>query len=114
MGASSRRKGKNGELELAALLRSHGVPARRGRQFAGGPDSPDVIGLDGVHVEVKRCESLRLWPALEQARREAREGDLASVWHRSNGREWVVILSAEDFLAMYRALSAQTVTQRED
>ena len=98
MGASSRRKGKNGELEIAALLRSHGVPARRGRQFAGGPNSPDVIGLDGVHVEVKRCELLRLWPALEQARREAREGDLASVWHRSNGREWVVILSAEDFL----------------
>jgi Holliday junction resolvase len=103
MGAMSRRKGAAAEREVAQLLRDHGIPARRGVQYAGGPDSPDVVGLDGVHIEVKRTESLRLWSAMEQATAEKRDGDVASVWHRANGRPWVVILSAADFLAMYRA-----------
>jgi hypothetical protein len=103
MAMKSRRKGKTGELEVAQLLRAHGiVDARRGQQFSGEPGNPDVMGLVGIHIECKRCESLRLWPALEQARREALEGDLATVWHRSNGRPWVVILSAEDFLSLCR------------
>ena len=91
------------DLEVAELLRSHGFAARRGIQFAGGPDSPDVVGLPGVHVEVKRTESLRLYPALEQAMQDRREGDVASVWHRQNGRAWVVILPVEDFLSLYKA-----------
>lgn len=103
MGRMSRQKGKVGEREVAELLRSHGFPARRGVQFAGGPDSPDVVGLPGVHVEVKRTESLRLYPALEQAMQDRKPGDVASVWHRQNGRSWVVIMPADDFLSLYRA-----------
>ncbi|MCC8430114.1 hypothetical protein LJ725_14150 [Reyranella aquatilis] len=30
-------------------------------QYAGWPDSPDVAGLDGVHIKVKRAEMLRLY-----------------------------------------------------
>ena len=46
---NSKRKGKAGELEAAAELRRVlGVEARRGVQHAGGPDSPDVVGLPGV------------------------------------------------------------------
>jgi Holliday junction resolvase len=109
MGIKSRRKAKVGEREVAALLRSHGVPARRGQQFAGGPDSPDVIGLNGVHVEVKRCEALRLWDVLEQARREAKGGCVATVWHRCNGRPWVVILPANRALAAAAASAPPAV-----
>ena len=36
---NSRRKGKVGEREFAALLREHGFDARRGQQFSGSPDS---------------------------------------------------------------------------
>lgn len=103
MGRMSRNKGKVGEREVAELLRSHGFAARRGIQFAGGPDSPDVIGLPGAHIEVKRTESLRLYPALEQAMQDRKQGDLATVWHRQNGRSWVVILPVEDFLSLYKA-----------
>ena len=103
MGRMSRNKGKVGEREVAELLRSHGFAARRGIQFAGGPDSPDVVGLPGCHVEVKRTETLRLYPALEQAMQDRKAGDLATVWHRQNQRSWVVILPAEDFLSLYRA-----------
>ena len=49
MGKKSRDKGKAGERELASKLREYGYDARRGVQFHGGPDSPDVVGLPGIH-----------------------------------------------------------------
>ena len=103
MPINSRTKGKRGELEIAALLRGYGFDARRGVQYAGGHDSPDVIGLPGIHLEIKRTESLRLYPAVEQAMQDRKAGDLATVWHRQNGRSWVVILPVEDFLSLYKA-----------
>ena len=98
----SRDKGKVGEREVAELLRSHGFPARRGQQFRGGPGSPDVIGLDGFHIECKRTEKFSLYAALEQAMSEKRDGDIPVVWHRSNQRPWVVVLKAEDFLTLVK------------
>jgi Holliday junction resolvase len=102
MGKLSRNKGKVGEREVAQLLRDHGIPARRGVQFQGGPDSPDVIGLEGYHVEVKRTEAFRLYPALEQAMTERKAGDIPVVFHRANTRGWVVVLNASDFLALIK------------
>jgi Holliday junction resolvase len=101
MAGMSRNKGKRGEREVAEFLRTHGIPARRGQQFSGGPDSPDVThDLDGFHFEVKRAETFRLYKALEQAIDERRQGDIPVVWHRPNGRPWVVVLRAEDFLTL--------------
>lgn len=56
---NSRDKGKRGEREFASLLREHGFDARRGQQFAGGADSPDVVSdaLAWLHVEVKRVQN---------------------------------------------------------
>lgn len=104
MGRMSRQKGKVGEREVAELLRANGFPAaRRGVQYQGGPDSPDVVGIVGFHNEVKRTEAFRLYPALEQAKTERKDGDLPVVWHRANGRPWVVVMDALDFLALVRA-----------
>jgi hypothetical protein len=103
MPVNSRRKGAAGERELAAFLRAHGIAARRGQQFRGGADSPDVVcDLPGVHIETKRTEALRLWEAIDQATREADENCMPTVWHRCSRRPWVVILDAEDFLALHR------------
>lgn len=106
MSKKSRTKGKVGEREVAELMRSHGFPARRGVQYQGGPDSPDVVGLDGFHNEVKRTEAFRLYPALEQAKTDRKSGDIPVVWHRANGRPWVVVLDAEDFLTLVRVMRA--------
>jgi len=57
MSKMSREKGKRGEREFCELLREHGFDARRGQQFAGGPDSPDVVTDCPCHFEVKRTES---------------------------------------------------------
>ena len=74
MGKPSRDKGKRGEREIAGLLRDYGYDARRGVQYHGGADSPDVVGLPGVHIEVKRTETLSLYPAMEQAKHDAAQG----------------------------------------
>lgn len=93
MGRMSRQKGKRGEREAAAELGALlGCDARRGVQFQGGPDSPDVV-LKGVniHVEAKRVEALNLYAAIEQARDDA-SGKIPLVWHRRNGKPSVVIV----------------------
>ena len=98
---NSRRKGKGGALELAAILREHGYDAPRGQQYRGGGDSPDVTGLPGVHIECKRVERLDLDAAFEQATRDAAPGEVPAVFHRRNGKPWKVTVSLEDFLRLY-------------
>jgi Holliday junction resolvase len=106
MGKMSREKGKRGELEVAAILRRWGFDGHRGQQYHGGPDSPDVVGLPGVHIEVKRVESLRLWDALEQSTRDAdQSGEIPVVFHRKNGKPWVVICTAEGFMKLYTLIA---------
>lgn len=98
---NSRTKGKRGELELAKALRLYGYDARRGQQYNGGADSPDVIGLPGVHIEVKRVERLNLTEAYAQAFRDAAPGEISAVFHRKNREPWMVTVTLEDFLKLY-------------
>lgn len=107
----SRNKGKRGEREASKeLARLFHVEARRGQQFQGSPDSPDVVGLPGIHVEVKRVEAFRLYAALEQALADAGE-NIPLVLHRPNGREWVAVVRLEDLprlaVQLYLTLAAE-------
>lgn len=102
MGKTSRDKGKRGEREVAGLLRSYGYDARRGVQYHGGEDSPDVVGLKGMHIEVKRTETLRLYDALSQSKADAGD-DMPIVIHRRNNSEWIVIQPLSDWIDLYRA-----------
>ena len=95
---NSIRKGKAGELEAVALLKDYGFEARRGQQYAGGGDSPDVVhNIPGYHIEVKRTETLSIYKAMEQARRDG-GSKIPLVLHRRNGKEWLAILPAKDLL----------------
>ena len=93
----SKRKGARGEREAAGeLARLFGIEARRGQQFQGGPDSPDVVTeLEGVHFEVKRCESLSLYAALEQAIADAGD-NIPVVLHRRSRKPWLAIVRLDD------------------
>lgn len=68
-GSSSARKGANGERELAAVLREYGYNIERGGSMSFG-EIPDLTGLPGIHVEVKRRERLNVPEAMKQARRD--------------------------------------------
>lgn len=100
---NSNRKGKQGERELAKFLRDLGFDARRGQQYEGGSDSPDVVtDIPGVHLECKRQEKGNLYLWLDQAKRDAAEGKVPVVAHRKNAREWVAILPLEALLELFR------------
>lgn len=106
---NSREKGKRGERELALFLREHGYEARRGQQYSGANGDADVEGLEGVHIECKRVENLNIDKAMEQSVRDAYADSIKqgktltpTVFHRKNGKKWLVTLSAEDFLKIYK------------
>lgn len=98
---NSRAKGCRGEREVAELLRSYGYEARRGQQFSGSPDSPDVVSsLEGFHIEVKRVEQFNVYKALEQANEDKGEDEKAIVFHKKNNKGWVICMDANDFLQL--------------
>lgn len=101
MSINSRNKGAAAERELAKFLRDRGIEARRGQQFSGGTDSPDVVAaLPGYHIECKRVEQGNLYNWLAQAIRDAGPSKTPVVMHRRNRQEWVAILRLEDLLAI--------------
>lgn len=98
---NSRNKGAAGERELAGILKKYGYECRRGQQFCGANGDADVVGLPGIHIECKRVEKLNLDAALEQAERDARAGEIPTVFHRKNRKEWKVTLRLNDFVKLY-------------
>jgi Holliday junction resolvase len=105
-GKKSRDKGCRGERELAAELRRlFDIEARRGVQYHGGEDSPDVVAdLPGVHIEVKRTERLGLYPAMKQAAADAGADKVPVVCHRANHQDWVAIVRLNDLPKLVSAL----------
>lgn len=101
---NSRNKGKRGELEVAHLLKKYGYDARRGQQFSGANGDPDVVGLPGIHIEVKRVEKLNIDEALEQSIRDAKDEEIPVVMHRKNRTEWKVTMLFDDWMMLYKAL----------
>lgn len=106
---NSRAKGARGEVELAHWLTERGFTARRGQQFSGGGDSPDVVcerlKALGVQVECKRVEKLEVYKALAQAQRDA-GGTGGVVFHRKNNQQWIVVMDAEKLLELLRSEEA--------
>ena len=97
---NTKQKGKRGELECAHMLRSLGFPeVRRTVQYNGkeGGSLADLIGVDGVHIEVKRNEHLNIYEAIEQAQRDSKGGDTPMVFHRKNNKPWLVTMAIEDW-----------------
>lgn len=103
---NGKQKGKRGELEWASICREQGYDARRTAQYCGNTgDAADVVGLPGIHMEVKRVERLDLEGAMAQARHDAGE-KIPIVAHRRNNCEWLVTMRAEDWFSLYREWEA--------
>ncbi len=103
MPVNSKQKGKRGELEISGLLRNYGYNARRSVQYNGKAEEgkADVIGLPGIHLEIKRVERLNIDEAMAQARRDAREGEKPAVFHRKNRCKWLVTMDLDDWMELY-------------
>lgn len=103
MGRVSQRKGADGERELASLLREQGFDIQRGGSLSFG-EIPDLTGLPGIHIEVKRVERLNLGEAMEQAIRDAERfhDGAPTVFHRRNRQPWLVTMRLSDWLGLYK------------
>lgn len=99
---NSRRKGKRGELEVARVLREYGYDCRRGQQYSGANGDADVVGLPGIHIEVKRRERLDLYAAVDQAKRDRKEDELPAIFHRKNNCDWLVTMPLDSWMEVYR------------
>ena len=105
MGKSSQRKGADGERELVSILQRSGYQVERGGSETFGT-VPDVIGLPGVHIEVRRGGKLNVSMAMDQAIRDAerfRDG-APTVFHRRNREQWLVTMRLTDWLGLYGRL----------
>ncbi len=108
MPINSRRKGADGERELAEVLRNHGyTEAKRGQQFCGINGNADVIdALPHIHIECKRVENLNLGKAMAQAKRDAKGSKFPAVFHRKNRAKWLVTMELDSFMEIYKGFEA--------
>lgn len=110
-GRASRTKGKNAELELMHILRDfYGYPVRRGKVFY---HESDVVGLPGIHIEVKRRDPMALRDAMAQAVREARirKDGVPTVFARADRRPWIVCSLYNDLARMAPPLACMRVDE---
>ncbi len=108
------RKGADAERELARVLSAlFGCEVKRlASPYLPGIVAPDVYGLPGVHVEVKRRERVALPAALRQAKHDARER-VAIVAHRGNGHPWLATVELSDLPALAAALAGCASARHE-
>ena len=102
-GKRSRERGKRAELELANLIRdTWGYDVHRGKVFY---HESDMVGLEGIHPEVKRVERLNIHEAMAQAIKEAekRQDGLPTVFFRRNRGEWLCTMRLTDWIDLYGA-----------
>ena len=102
---NSCQKGKRGEREARDVLNSvFGTNCRRGQQFCGGHDSPDIAGfIPGIHIEVKNVEKLRLSDAIEQSEADSdiEGGEIPTVmWKKPRTKDWYLIVKIDNVPAL--------------
>lgn len=112
-GRSAKAKGARGELLLVHFLEKFGIDTKRGMVWL---NQSDVIGMEGIHIEVKFVESLNVRKALEQAIEEAKkkkDGLPAVFWKRSR-KEWVTVMRTEDWITLYKLARRNYDTERKN
>lgn len=108
MGRSQRDKGARGERLWRDECRKAGFPhvERGGQLYQRGSVIADVIGLPGIHQEVKNVERLNLRAAVEQSQRDSVAAGLQEipiVAHKASRKPWLVTMIADDWFSLYRA-----------
>lgn len=110
MAVNSKAKGARFERQLASKFREHGYDARRTAQYCGNTgDASDVVGLNGIHIEAKHQETMRLYEWISQAKRDAAangKGNLPTVFHKKNNAEILVTMTLDDWMNLYREWNA--------
>lgn len=94
-----RAKGHAEERSVAKWLRSLFPNAERN---GDGKAQSDLKGVPGWCVQVKHAKAPNVWEALEQAKAEARPGEVPVVIANKNRRGRVVVMDPEHWLELVR------------
>ena len=113
---NSKQKGAEGEREFANLCKKHGFNVRRTAQYNGKEldSKADVVGIPGIHIEVKRVENLNIHQAVEQAVRDNHNIDIPIVAHRKNKKPWLITMLAEDWFRLFYGEVDDNESSKED
>lgn len=112
MARASRDKGARGEREVAHVWTDAGFPCHRTPNSGGLIIPGDIVGLDALHMEVKRQERWDVPAWLRQAHAEAPDDTLPVVCFRRNARVndpcglWHVALPLGAFVGLWSASRA--------
>lgn len=93
-------KGNQGEREVVDILHAHGWTGARRNFGSGSQGGGDITGLPGVNVEVKRCETVRIWDWIAQSENDARPTDIGLVVFRRNRSQWYAVLPLDELLPL--------------
>lgn len=101
----------NGNLPIS--LRTMDIAAVGVNSTAAPTETPDVVGLPGIHIECKRVERLNIEDAMRQAVDDTGaeilpfgEEIYPAVFHRRNRGTWLVTMRLEDWIALYKEWEA--------
>lgn len=102
---SSKRKGDRAELEVQGILRDLlGVPARRALGAGRKDDVGDIHGVPDTVIQVAdwkdALRAIREKPL--EADVQARNGEFVATFVRFRGGEYRVVLTPEQWAAMWR------------
>lgn len=96
MSNTERRKGKDGELEVAARFTAAGFDLNRTPNSGALRVRGDLHGNVPVHVEVKRQEVARPWLWAEQAAVDAGAGARWLVAMRRSRSPWLAMMPLDE------------------
>ena len=108
---NGKQKGKKGELEVAKIFKDNGFKnTRRSQQYSGDKKEgdPDIKGVDGLHIEVKRREKLNIENAIKQVKKDKKDDDIGIIVHRKNREDYKVTLSVDDFFKIFKEYNKNT------
>lgn len=108
---NSKKKGARGERELSSKLKEYGYNTRRGQQYCGANGDADVVGLPGIHIECKRVERLNIYDAISQSKADKKENELGAVFHRKDRCEWLVTMTLDEWMKLYKGSGLNEETE---
>lgn len=100
MGASSRRKGVEGEQAVARAFREAGFRVESLQRNEAG--NCDLIVGDRFYIDTKRAETWKMHQWLEQVQAQTPAGSVPVLAMRRSRGEWWVTLRLADFADVAR------------
>ena len=94
---NAKKKGNAGEREFSKKFNEiFGTELRRGQQYSGTAESADVVGIEGLHLEIKRTQNINLTKIMEICEFDCEGKALPVIGHRKNFKPWLVTLKLSD------------------